>query len=114
MEEAEAIQKRLCQQPKVETEGMIARKFRKKKMEENVHQAARLLKPQQGRLLQINKETTEKLNEKHPAGTRTTQEALLSGEIEPPVPVTFCSINQGEVRKAAMEIKGVPGHQVWC
>ena len=30
MEEAEAIQKRLCQQPMVETEGMIARKFRKK------------------------------------------------------------------------------------
>ena len=31
MEEAEAIQKRLHQQPWVETEGMIARKFRKKR-----------------------------------------------------------------------------------
>ena len=31
MEEAEVIQKRLRQQPMVETEGMIARKFRKKK-----------------------------------------------------------------------------------
>ena len=31
MEEAEAIQKRLRQQPMVETEGMVARKFRKKK-----------------------------------------------------------------------------------
>ena len=30
MEEAEPIQKRLCQQPTVETEGMIVRKFRKK------------------------------------------------------------------------------------
>ena len=30
MEEAEAIQKRLRQHPKVETEGMIARIFRKK------------------------------------------------------------------------------------
>ena len=108
MEEAEAIQKRLRQQPKVETEGMIARKFRNK-MEGNVHQAARLLQPQQGGLLQINKETTEKLKEKHPAGSRATQEALLSGEVEAPHPVTFRSINQEMVRKAAMEIKGAPG-----
>ena len=109
MEEAEAIQKTLHQQPMVETEGMIARKFRKKMEEGNVHQAARLLQPQQGRLLQINKETTEKLKEKHPAGTRATQEALLSGEIEAPHPVTFRSINQEMVRKPAMEIKGAPG-----
>ena len=61
MEEAEAIQKRLRQQPRVETEGMIARKFRTRMEEGNVHQAARLLQPQQGGLLQINKETTEKL-----------------------------------------------------
>ena len=78
MEEAEAIQKRLRQQPRVETEGMIARKFRTRMEEGNVHQAGRLLQPQQGGLLQINKETTEKLKEKHPAGTRATQEALLS------------------------------------
>ena len=79
-------------------------------MEEgNVHQAARLLQPQQGGLLQINKDTTEKLKEKHPAGTRATQEALLSGEIEAPHPVTFRSINQEMVRKAAMEIEGAPG-----
>ena len=109
MEEAEAIQKRLRQQPRVETEGMIARKFRTRMEEGNVHQAARLLQPQQGGLLQINKETTEKLKEKHPAGTRATQEALLSGEIEAPHPVTFCSINQEMVRKAAMETKGAPG-----
>ena len=30
MEEAEAIHNRLCQQPKVETEGMVARKVEKK------------------------------------------------------------------------------------
>ena len=79
-------------------------------MEEgNLHQAARLLQPQQGGLLQINKETTEKLKVKHPAGTRATQEALLSGEIEAPHPVTFRSINQEMVRKAAMEIEGAPG-----
>ena len=77
MEEAEAIQKRLRQQPMVETEGMIARKFRTRMEEGNVHQAARLLQPQRGGLLQINKETTEKLKEKHPAGTRATQEALV-------------------------------------
>ena len=78
-------------------------------MEEgNVHQATRLLQPQQGELLQINKETTEKLKEKHTAGTRATQEALLSGEIEAPHPVTFRSINQEMVRKAEMEIKGAP------
>ena len=69
MEEAEAIQKRLRQQPNVEKEGMIARIIRKKMGEGNVHQAVRLLQPQQGGLLQINKEITEKLNEKHPAGT---------------------------------------------
>ena len=109
MEKAEAFQKRVRQQPMVETEGMIARKFRKRMEEGNVHQAARLLRPQQAGLLQINKETTEKLKEKHPAGTRTTQEALLSGEIEAPHPVTFSSINQEMVRKAAMETKGAPG-----
>ena len=109
MEEAEAIQKRLCQRPKVETEGMIARKFRKKMDEGNVHQAAGLLQLQQGGLLQINQEATEKLKEKHPAGIRATQEAFLSGEIEAPHPVTFSSINQEMVRKAAMEIKGVSG-----
>ena len=109
MEKAEAIQKRLCQQPRVETKGMIARKFRTRLEEGNVHQAARLLQPQQGGLLQINKETTEKLKEKHPAGTRATQEALLSREVEAPHPVTFRSINQEMVRKAAMETKGAPG-----
>ena len=109
MEEAEVIQKRLHQQPRVETEGMIARKFRTRMEEGNVHQAARLLQPQQGGLLQINKETTEKLKEKHPAGTRATQEVLLSGEIEAPHPVTFRSINQEMVRKAAMDTKGAPG-----
>ena len=45
MEEAEAIQKQLRQQPRVETEGMIARKFRTRMEEGNVHQAARLLQP---------------------------------------------------------------------
>ena len=30
VKEAETFKKRLCQQPRVETEGMIARKFRKK------------------------------------------------------------------------------------
>ena len=109
MEEAEAIQKRLRQQPRGETEEMIARKFRTRMEEGNVHQAARLLQPQQGGLLQINKETTEKLKAKHPAGTRATQEALLSGEIEAPHQVTFRSINQEMVRKAAMETKGSPG-----
>ena len=76
-----------------------------------MHQAARLLQPQQGGLLQINKETTEKLKKKkkHPAGTRATQVALLSVENEAPHTVTFCSINQEMVRKAAMEIKGAPG-----
>ena len=74
-----------------------------------MHQAARLFQPQQRGLLQINKETIEKLNEKHPAGTRATQEALLSGEIEAPHPVIFSSINQEMVRKTAMEIKGAPG-----
>ena len=74
-----------------------------------MHQAGRLLQYQQGGLLQINKETTEKTKEKHPAGTRATQEALLSGEIEAPHPVTFSSINQEMVRKAAMETKGAPG-----
>ena len=79
-------------------------------MEEGtVHQAARLLQPQQGGVLQINKETTEKLKENHPAGTRDTPEALLFGEIEAPYPVTFHSINQEMVRKVAMEIKGAPG-----
>ena len=106
MEEAEAIQKGLRQQPRVETEGMIARKFRTRMEEGNVHQATRLLQPQQSGLLQINKETTEKLKEKHPAGTRAIQEALLSGEIEAPPPVTFRSINQEMVRQAAMETKG--------
>ena len=38
-----------------------------------MHQVARLLQPQQGGLLQISKETTEKIKEKHPAGTRATQ-----------------------------------------
>ena len=108
MEEAEAIQKGLHQQPRVETEGMIARKFRTRMEEGNVHQAASLLQPQQGGLLQINKETTEKPKEKQPAGTRATQEALFSGEIEAPHPVTFRSINQEMVRKAAMETKGSP------
>ena len=102
MEEAEAIQKRLRQQPRIETEGIIARKFRTRMEEGNVHQAGRLSQPQQGGLLQINKETTEKLKEKHPTGTRATQEALLSGEIEAPHPVTFSNINQEMVRKAAM------------
>ena len=37
------------------------------------------------------------------------QEALLSGEIEAPHPVTFRSINQEMVRKAVMETKGAPG-----
>ena len=79
-------------------------------MEEgNVHQAARSLQLQQGELLQINQETTEKLKEKHPARTRATQEALLSGEIEAPHPVTFCSIYQEMVRKAAVEIKVASG-----
>ena len=73
-----------------------------------MHQAARLIQPQQGGLLQTNKETTEKLKENPPAGTRATQEALLSGEIEAPHPVTFRSINQEMVRKAAMETKGAP------
>ena len=109
MDEAEAIQKRLCQQPRVEIEGMIARKFRTRMEEGNVRQAGRLLQPQQGGLFQINKETTEKLKEKHPAGTRATQEALLSGEIEAPHLVTFSSINQEMVRKAAMETKGALG-----
>ena len=74
-----------------------------------MHQAARLLQPQQGGPVQINKETTEKLKEKHPAGTRATQEALLPGEIEAPHLVTFRSINQEMVRKAAVEIKGATG-----
>ena len=74
-----------------------------------MNQAARLLQSQQGGLHQINKETTEKLKEKHPAGTKATQEALLSGEIEAPHTVTFSSINQEMVRKAAMEISGPPG-----
>ena len=106
MEKAEAIQKRLRQQPMVETEGMIARKFRKRMEEGNVHQAARLLQPQQGGLLQINKETTEKLKEKHPAGTRATQEALLSGEIEAPHPVTFQQHQPGDGKKSSNGNKG--------
>ena len=113
MEEAEAIPKRLHQQPRIETEGMIARKFRTRMEEGNVHQAGRLLQPQQGGLLQMNKETTENLKEKHPTGTRATQEALLSREIEALHPVTFSSINQEMVRKAAMETKGLLGRQGW-
>ena len=94
----------------VETEGMIARKLKKKKMEEgNDHQAVRILQPQQGGLLQINKETTEKFKEKHPAGIRATQEPFLSGETEAPHPVTLPSINQEMVKKTVMEIKGAPG-----
>ena len=109
MEEAEAIQKRLRQQPKVETEGMIARKFRKKNEKRKCPSGSKVITTPTRGLLQINKETTEKLKEIHPAGTWATQEALLSGEIEAPHPVTFHSINQKMVRKAAMKIKRALG-----
>ena len=42
-------------------------------------------------------------------GTRATLETLVSGETKAPHPVTFCSINQEMVSKAAIEIKGAPG-----
>ena len=107
-EEAEAIQKRLHRQPMVETEEMIARKFRKKWKKEMCIRQQGYYNPYKVDYFRLTKRP-QKNKEKHPAGTRATQEALLSGEIEAPQPVIFCSINQEMVRKAAMEIKGAPG-----
>ena len=60
-------------------------------------------------ILEINEETIDKLNQKHPIGQDTQEDMILHGPIKDVNPVIYEEITSELIRKMASRVKGTAG-----
>ena len=109
-QEANTIQSRLKDTSSKNEERGMVESFRKLMTAGKIRAALKVIeKNETNGILEINEDTIEKLNQKHPMGQDTQLDMILHGPIKDVNPVIYEEITSDLIKKMATRVKGTAG-----